>query len=294
MTRSRRGYRASPIKRSRRTRADMVTIRAAIVDTLTAQHPATVRQIFYRLVSAGAIEKTEAEYKTTVCRLLVEMREDGSIPYGWLADSTRWMRRPLTHRSLADAVRWTAYTYRRALWADLPVYCEVWLEKDALAGVLTDITSEWDVPLMVTRGYPSLTFLYESALQMAAVDKPTFVYYFGDHDPSGVDIPRQVERRLRQYAPDVDLTFEHVAVTPEQIEQWELATRPTKTTDTRARSFAGESVEVDAIPPTQLRELARACIAQHIDPWQVRVLETAEESERAILNAFARQIEGAA
>ena len=94
----------------------------------------TVRQIFYRLVSAGMVDKTEGEYNQAVIRLLTEMRLDGVLPFDWIADNTRWMRKPDSFASIGAAIRKTAEFYRQALWRDLPVYCEVWLEKEALAG----------------------------------------------------------------------------------------------------------------------------------------------------------------
>jgi hypothetical protein len=261
----------------------MDVIRDAIIVILQSEHPATVRQTFYQLVSLGFIEKTEAEYKTTVCRLLVEMRVAGQIPYGWIADSTRWQRKPQTDRSLAGALQRTAETYRRALWAEQPSYVEVWLEKDALSGVLASETYYWDVPLMVTRGYPSLTYLHSAAEAIASKDVPCFIYYFGDHDPSGVDIPRNVEKQLRRMAPDAELYFERVAVLPDQIEALNLQTRPTKRTDSRAHSFEGESVEVDAIAPAVLRGMASRCITQHLDREILERTERIEAEERETL-----------
>ena len=250
----------------------------------------TVRQVFYRLVSTGAIDKTEGEYKATVCRLLGDMRRSGEIPFGWIADSTRWMRKPTTYGSLAEALRSTARYYRRAVWDDLDVYVEVWLEKDALAGVLMEETEVWDVPLMVTRGYPSLTYLHGAAEQIAALGKPAHLYYFGDYDPSGVDITRAVEQGLREFAPDADIEFERVAVTEQQIVDWSLPTRPTKATDSRSRSFRGESVEVDAIPPAGLRELVRERIERHVDASRLDRLAVVEGEERKILEMFADRV----
>jgi hypothetical protein len=282
-------YRPSPIRRKRRTKAQMEQVTDAIIEVVEADYPVTVRQVFYRLVSTGLIDKTEAEYKGTVNRLLTELRLAGVIPFGYIADNTRWMRKPRTFASVADALQQTARHYRRAVWHDLDEYIEVWLEKDALAGVLIEETDPYDVPLMVTRGYPSLSYLYEAAEAIASYDRPTFIYYFGDHDPSGVDIRRNVERRLREFAPDADITFIPVAVTPEQITEMRLPTRPTKRTDTRSRDFIGESVEVDAIPPGQLRELVREVISYHVDDAQLHVLEVAEQSEREILERFAAE-----
>jgi hypothetical protein len=188
-------YRSSPTRRRRRTKAEMDSIREVITSTLAEDNPMTVRQVFYALTTKGVIAKTEAEYKNTVCRLLAEMRRSGELPYEWLADATRWMRKPTTYSSAEQALRNTASTYRRALWDGHPDCVEIWLEKEALAGVLVDVTAEWDVPLMVTRGYPSMSFLHSAAeaIKARADDgQHTRIYYFGDRDPSGVDIDRAI------------------------------------------------------------------------------------------------------
>ena len=87
---------------------------------------------------------------------MVDLRLRWDLPFEWISDNTRWMRKPQTFESLEAALRHTAAYYRRDLWADNEVYVEIWLEKDALAGVVVDITDEYDVPLMVARGYSSI------------------------------------------------------------------------------------------------------------------------------------------
>lgn len=243
----------------------------------------TVRQVYYRLVSNGIIDKTEAEYKNTVCRLLGTMRLSGEIDFSQIADSTRWMRKPQTHHGMREALEATKNCYRRMLWANQFAHVEVWLEKEALAGVLCEVTDEWDVPLMVTRGYPSLSFLHSAAQTIRHNQKPTFIYYFGDHDPSGVDISRNVEDRLWEFS-DRAFEFERVAVTPEQIDEFDLPTRPTKTTDSRAKNFEGESVEVDAIPPAMLRQMCETCITQHVDEVRLAAMRETEAAERETLS----------
>ena len=114
---------------------------------------------------------------------------------------------------VADAIEQTARFYRRSALAQSSDYLEVWLEKDALAGVLWDVTSDYDVPLMVSRGMPSLTFLHGSAqaIQRAAEEgKQAFIYQFGDHDPSGVLIPRSIERRLAEMCERLECPPPHV------------------------------------------------------------------------------------
>jgi hypothetical protein len=255
----------------------MEVIRRAIYEALNEDHPMTVRQLFYRLVSQAVIAKTEAEYKQTVVRLLSLMRREGVVPFGWVADSTRWMRKPKTFTGLEDMLEESQRTYRRDIWEDQDAYVEIWLEKDALAGVLYPITQRYHVPLMVTRGYPSLSYLYEAADAIQDQGKPAYLYYFGDYDPSGLDITRVVEKGIREFAPEAEIHFERLAVTERQIRLYDLPTRPTKTTDSRSKGFVGESVEVDAIPPATLREMVEECIVEHLD---VRQLEATKETER--------------
>lgn len=272
----------------RRSRREVEAVKAALVRTLKAEHPMTVRQVFYQLVSQGVIAKTEQEYKGTVGRLLTQMRLAEEVPFGWIADNTRWMRKPRSFGSVAQALADTAALYRRSLWDDQEAYVEVWLEKDALAGVLYAATQQWDVPLMVTRGYSSLSYLFEAAQAIRAADKPAYLYYFGDYDPSGLDITRVVERRLREFAPEADIYFERVAVTAEQIAEWRLPTRPTKASDSRCKGFVGDSVEVDAIPPARLRQLVTDVIERHVDGEALKVTRVAEASEREVMRKLAR------
>jgi hypothetical protein len=265
----------------------MLSIREAMREVLEEIQPATVRQTFYQLVSRGVIAKTEHEYKATVVRLLGEMRRAGEIPFDWIADNTRWMRKPATYSSLSDMLQRSVELFRRSLWDRSNVYVEIWLEKDALAGVLYDVTSEWDVPLMVTRGYASISYLHGAAEAILARRKRACLYYFGDFDPSGVDITRAVEDGIREFAPEADIDFERIAVTEEQIISMSLPTRPTKGTDSRSKNFIGESVEVDAIPPDSLRDLVRSAIEQHVDQVEFERLQMIEEQERQTLHNIA-------
>jgi hypothetical protein len=229
-----------------------------------------------------------------VIRLLVAMREAGEIPFEWIADNTRWMRKPATFVGIESCLKSTAELYRRNLWAAMPVYVEVWCEKDALAGVLMEETDVYDVPLMVARGYASLSFLHSAALAIKAKGKPTYIYHFGDLDPSGVDAARDIEAKLRRYAPDVEIHFERPAVTRAQADEWNLPSRPTKMTDTRSKKFNGTSVELDAIPARRLRELVRERIERHIDQQKLSILRTAEKSERELLTGWAATYGGGA
>lgn len=257
------------------------------MDILKKDNPQTVRQVFYALTVRGAIKKEEIEYQRTVVRLLTEMREAKVIPFEWIADNTRWQRKPSSFTGIEACLNSAAHFYRRDLWAAMPVYVEIWCEKDALAGVLLEETKVFDVPLMVARGYSSISFLHSAAMALKALGKPAHIFHFGDLDPSGVDAARDIEAKLRRYAPDAEIHFERPAVTRAQVEQWNLPTRPTKQTDTRAKKFIGTSVELDAIPAAKLRELVRSCIGRHVDQRKLEFLRVAEKSERELLTQWA-------
>lgn len=270
-------YESSPIKRNRRTKSELEDLKQALVNIVAESHPCTVRQVYYLAVSAGLIEKTEQAYGNDVQRLLAILRNEGRIPYSHIVDNTRWMRKPKSYDSIADLMDRTASMYRRNIWQDADAYVEVWCEKDALSGVLYSETSTYDVPLMVSRGFASRSFLHEAAQTIIYEGKPAYLYYFGDHDPSGVVIDRKIEETIREFAPHVEIHFERVAVLPHQIENLGLPTRPTKKSDKRCKNFEGESVEVDAIPPLVLRDMVSDCIEDHID---TSILENEKQTER--------------
>ena len=144
---------------------------------------------------------------------------------------------------------------------------------------------------MIARGYASESFLWQAAEQIKAVGKNAIIYQLGDHDPSGVDAWRHTQTRLLEFIDDeVDVYCERLAVTPEQIEEMSLPTRPTKSSDTRSQGFAGESVEVDAIPSPTLRAIVRDAIDEYVDRDRLEILRAvSERSERSVLRQIAGQ-----
>jgi hypothetical protein len=279
-----------PHKRRRATKIEMEERLEAITAIVADIQPCTVRQCFYQCVVRGLIEKTEQAYEQTQ-RALVRLRRADRIPYRAIADGTRWQIKPTTFSSLEAALKRTAQTYRRSLWDEANAYLEIWLEKDALAGVVHPVTNLYDVPLMVARGFSSLSFLAKSAEDIEAAERPAFILNLGDHDPSGRAAGDHIERTLRELAPSAEIHFERLAVTVEQIRRASLPTRPTKHSDSRATKFEAEfgqgSVELDAIHPDLLRAIVRNAIERHVDFNQLEVLKIAEANERRILETFA-------
>jgi hypothetical protein len=288
---------ACPTKPVRRSKAEIAAIKAAIYEVIRQDPPMTVRQTFYQLVVSGIIEKTEKEYQGTVIRLLTDMRLAGELPFDWIVDESRRRRITQTCDNLTEAVEACAEFYRRSALRESDDYVEIWCEKEALAGLLWDVTSEYDVPLMVSKGMPSLTFLHGSAQEIykaVIAGKDTFIYQFGDHDPSGVLIPQTIESRLAALCERIGCcppNIERVPLTEDQISEFNLPTRPTKRDGNRhAHNFEGDSVELDALPPSELRAMVREVIERHITPEALSALRATEESERDVLRMWASQI----
>jgi hypothetical protein len=285
-------YQASPIRcRPRVTKAALGARRKALLAIIYDMRPMTVRQVFYQATVRSIVEKSEAGY-AKVQTDLVAMRRDGTLPYSWLADNTRWQRKPQTFSGIEQALDDTARLYRKSLWLNAGSYVEVWLEKDALSGVVLPVTADYDVPLMVARGYASLSFLHSAAEYIDTLDVPTYIYHLGDYDPSGVNAGEKIEQTLRELAPRADIRFERIGVTPAQIVRWSLPTRPTKQSDSRARGFGDISVELDAIDPGTLRDLVKSYIEMHLPARELAVLRAAEESERTLLKDIVGQLIG--
>jgi hypothetical protein len=269
----------------------MEDLKETVIKILIADYPMTVRQVFYQLVNRGVIEKTEAEYQQTVIRLLTTMRINGEIPFSWIVDHSRQRRVTRTYDTMLEAVEDTATFYRKSALEGIPAYLEVWVEKDALSGIMWDVTSDYDVPLLASKGMPSLTFLHSTAEQMryewVVRSRPSCIYQFGDHDPTGALIPRAIEARLREFCPEIDFTVERVALTEDQIKTYNLPTRPTKREgNTHAKGFEGESVELDALPPKVLKAMVHKVIERHITSEVLTSLRAAEDSERDLLRAW--------
>jgi hypothetical protein len=245
----------SPSRKYSRQRQRTQEIQQAILQIFLEIKPRlTVRQIYYALTVRGVVPKTEGGYRQTVYQLKM-MREVGIISYDWIADNTRWYLKPTTDASLEAALDRMQESYRK------------------------------DVPLYVARGYGSMTVLYDAAEFLKAIDKPAFIYHFGDYDPSGVDAANKIRDGLLKHGANV--TFERIAVTPAQIHTYDLPIRATKKKDPRSKQWGDQpSVELDALPAPVLRNLVKTCIERHIDQEEWAMAKTVEQLERHTLSTI--------
>ena len=286
----RRVYEASPVKRRRSTNAQLAELDDAIVAAVAADRPVSLRGVYYRVVSAGATEKTESAYDR-VGRRLQKLRRSGRVDYADITDGTRWTLKPRSYTGVDEALEDAAASYRHALWHDQPTEVMIFSEKDAITGAVSGVTDRWDVSLGIVRGYDSDTFTYSVAASCARAHnqgKDVYLYQLGDHDPSGVNAWEVFQRKVCEFAAEQFRIrpvwhFERLAVTPQQIADMRLLTRPTKRSDTRAAQFEGESVEVDAIPAPELRRIVENAITRHINKEALRINRVVEDNERELL-----------
>jgi len=284
-------YDTSPLKRTRRSRAEIEALDAALVEIVDEFGPVTVRQVFYQAVNRGLVPKSETKGYRVVQRRLVALRESWEVLHGSIVDGTRYVHGYRRYHDLDEFTTYAAGLYRKDYWATSEVNVEVWLEKDALKGVLVPtVVNECGLGLHVTRGFASITYLQEAADDIERDGRPAYVYVLTDFDPSGVSIAQKVEEELTVRAPLSDITVRRLAVDREQIGRWNLPTRPTKATDARAAKFrrlhGTDSVELDAIPPDELRKLVKDAIDRHMEPWRLEQFRMVEREERQTLRSM--------
>jgi hypothetical protein len=260
--------------------AQTIAIREAILALQDDFDQVTVRGAFYQLATKGVVDKTEAGYRQ-VQRQALLMRRENLLPWEFIADGTRWVHAPETWDSTEEALQEVARTYRRNLWRSQDIRVEVWLEKDALASLISNVTYKWGVRLMVSRGQSSDTYVCAAAQEAqrawdeAGVSTEVLALY--DADRSGRICVEQIDSKLADYSDDALILVSLLAVTDDQIEAWNLPTRP-------AKEDADEiAVELDAIPPDKLKNLVEDAIVGLIDQDAWKQEQTVEASEREIL-----------
>ncbi len=297
MSNGRSNYRASTIKRDRRTNSRIEQLDAQILSVLAQDHPQSVRHVFYRMTDPRLpepVEKSERGYRHVQDRM-VKLRRARRLPFGWITDATRRGYHTPTYRDKSDFLRSMKEHYRADLWQHSDFYCEVWTESRSIAGVIEDDCRELAVSLYPAGGFSSITLAYQSAevINHYAEGRPVVIFYIGDYDPAGVLIDVAIERELREHlAPGIDLDFRRIGITPEQIAIYDLPEKPRKESDRRAPHVLA-TVEAEAMPAGILRSMLRNDIESLLPE---RALSVAKVEEQSARDYFARlaEISGAA
>lgn len=286
-------------KRGRRTRAEMEWLKFRLYLLALEERPSSVRGMYYRMVSKGFLPKDDRAYNL-VQQTILRMRREGLLPWRWITDSSRRVWGHARFGDLASYAEHVAANYRKDYWHTSVVNVEVWCEKDAMQGVIAPVVlSEFGLDLHVSKGQSSASYLYEAAESIREDGRPTHVYILSDFDPAGYRIAEKIAAGLREHLPDEQsLTTERVAVSYEQVQEYNLVTRDVKMSDTGAAQFIARfgniSCELEAMPPRVLRDLLKERLERHMDQDKLRALKMVEEHERKDLGRLQDLIENSA
>jgi len=228
----------------------------------------TLRQIYYQLVAGDVIPNSEKSYNN-LGMLLSDARLAGLIDWSAIEDRSRICRSFYHYKNPQEALQETANRYRIDLWADQPYYIEVWVEKDALSDVVGQAACRYDVPYFACRGYVSQSAMWEAAERFISKgnNHQCLLIYLGDHDPSGLDMSRDISDRLNLF--EAEVAISRIALNYNQIQQYSPPPNPAKVTDSRAggyiKRFGSSSWELDALPPQILDKLISDEIIKYVD-----------------------------
>jgi hypothetical protein len=242
--------------------------------------PVTLRQLFYRLVSQEILKNTRSEY-TALSNRTAKARREGWFPS--FIDRTREIYEKGSFDGPREAHEWLVGVYRRDRTENQPWSIYLGVEKEGIVEQLSSWFGRLGIPILALSGYSSQSYVEEIVDHVRRQARPAVLIYAGDFDPSGEDIERDFRERT-----DCFTESTRIALTPEQIETYDLPPQMGKATDTRAAGFVkkyGElvQVELDALPPDILRELYQAEVDRYFDRSTFNAVVEQEQRERAIL-----------
>jgi len=250
----------------------------------------STRQMYYQLISIGVIPPTSSGYNK-IQRLLVQLRREGIIKQNRICDRTRNKHQRPSWNGLTDILEACKIQYRRDYWSEQDVATFISVEKQSLEGVFSEVCDEFGVGLFVLRGYPSYSLLYDWAQEIRELNemgKQVKIYYFGDFDATGVHIDESVASQILEFG--AKFTFKRIGILPEDIDRYNLLTLPVKHSDSRSKAFikkyGSKCVELDALPPNELKRRIREVIANNIDLTKWEHMEKIEDEERLTLEQF--------
>lgn len=268
-----------------------------VLDEYAAQgYRLTLRQLYYQLVVQNILENKQRNY-AKLSRILGEARMSGLVDWDVIEDRIRVPIFPNQFESVAHGIDTLIRAYRLDRWQEQENYVEVWVEKDALSGVLEPITRKYHVRLLVNRGYSSISAMHEAAQRLQEREdegKNCYILYFGDHDPSGEDMVRDIEERQREFGL-TNLEVRKIALTINQVKEYKPPPNPAKMSDPRATGYVAEhgyvSWELDALPPKVLNELLVESIEELLDSEKYDSIVEKEKEDKEAMAKFAKHYE---
>lgn len=265
-----------------------------IIADYTAQgFQLTLRQLYYQFVARALIPNTERSYKS-LGKIINDGRLAGYIDWDAIEDRTRSLETNLRLRDPRHGIQIIRDQYGIDMWENQERRVEVWIEKEALAGVIAGVCGELDVPYFACRGYVSQSEEWR-AYRRHAKQQPTVVLHLGDHDPSGIDMTRDNQDRLDLFHFGRETEVRRIALNMDQINEYNPPPNPAKVTDARFRNYqleyGDESWELDALEPQVLVDLIREMIGEYVDDdaWAERQEQL--EEDLATLDRFLEELD---
>ena len=257
-------------------------VNAIIGEYQAAGYELTLRQVYYQLVSRNEIPNSEKSYDN-LGALINKARLAGLIDWLSIEDRTRYLRQLPHWDNPEEIISDAANSYRIDLWQGQKYYLEIWCEKDALIGVVEQAANRHDTPCFSCRGFVSASEMWIAAQRIIEqAGRHCIVLHLGDHDPSGLDMTRDIADRLHLFGADVEII--RLALNMNQIEQYKLPPNPAKLTDSRARKYieqyGGSSWELDALEPSVLDDLISSNILRYLDTELYESMEIRQAQER--------------
>lgn len=263
----------------------------------------TLRQLYYQFVSRDLMANTVQNYKR-LGSIVSDGRMAGLIDWSRIEDRGRVPEMPSQWPSAASLARAAANAFRLPRWNGQRSYVEVWIEKQALVGVLAPLADELHVTLMANKGYSSQSAMRDAALRYQRnievmgrmVGKPVqpCLAYLGDHDPSGNDMVRDIRERMELFGVR-GLLVDRLALTREQINEHQPPPNPAKVTDSRFEAYRREhgdySWELDALDPPLLQSIVRDWVVGRRDDRTYRMMLRDEDRQRSALEDAAARME---
>lgn len=270
----------------------VLTVNAILAEYEAEGYDLSLRQLYYQMVARGYVENSQKSYKC-LGDLVNNARLVGLVDWDMIKDRGRETISPPHWDSPAGIVKAAAESFALDKWEDQPHYIEVMVEKQALEGVLIPVCQTLDIRFTANKGYSSSSALYETGKRLkdyADAGKCVWLLYLGDHDPSGMDMTRDIDERTRLFS-GVPVEVKRLALNMDQVRALNPPENPAKTTDTRSegyiRRFGSSSWELDAIEPRMLASLVTAAVEGLRDPalWEAAVAR--ENTMRAELLGYA-------
>ena len=253
----------------------------------------TLRQLYYQFVARGLIENSMKSYRK-IGNIVNNGRLAGKIDWRAIVDRTRNLKALYHSIDAPHAVRQASETFQIDMWRNQPHRIEIWIEKEALVGVLERVCDRNDVPYFACKGYNSQSEQWRAARRLLEHKEDGYkpvIIHLGDHDPSGIDASRDIDDRFTTFMGGA--AFERIALNMDQVDELQPPENPAKLTDPRGSdylaAFGESSWELDALPPAYLDNLIQETIDRFKDPDKWDAAEKEQEHALEVLHAAADQ-----